>query len=301
MFPVGLLAEFSEPAITFEVIRPKPIRPKPITSKQSAGTIMKLQTNVFLKAIQSGKPQIGLWVSLSQGFSAEIIAGAEFDWVLIDMEHSPNDLTSVMHQLQVFAAYGTTAIVRPQWNDPVLVKRLLDIGAPGLLFPMVQTSEEAAAAVAATRYPPNGIRGVSGTTRANKFGRVSDYFQRIDEETAVLIQAETLSAIAQVEALGETNGVDGVFFGPADIAADMGFLGQPMHDAVWEKILPAAKRLMEKGIPVGTLVLDPDFATLLIKEGFSFVACGSDTSLLSKGADALIQRMRKGQSQENGC
>ncbi|MCE2517017.1 MAG: HpcH/HpaI aldolase/citrate lyase family protein [Alphaproteobacteria bacterium] len=248
-------------------------------------------TNPFLAAIKSGTPQIGLWLSLANPFSAEAIASAGFDWVLVDMEHSPNDLRSVVAQLQVFAAFDTTAIVRPAWNDAVLVKRLLDSGAEGLLFPMVQTADEAAAAVAATRYPPRGIRGVSGTTRANHFGRREDYFTRIEDETAVIVQVETRSALAQAEAIAATGGVDGVFFGPADIAADMGLLGQPNHPDVWAAIRPVATALMAKNIPVGTLVMDPAFAKGLITEGFSFVACGSDAGLLARAADNLLKTM----------
>lgn len=253
---------------------------------------MTLAENKFLAGLAAGQAQIGLWSSLATGFAAEVVAGAGFDWVLIDMEHSPNDLNSVMAQLQTFAAYPGTALVRPEWNDPVLVKRLLDAGAPGLLFPMIQSVDEARAAVAATRYPPNGIRGVSGTTRANKFGRVKDYFTRIDDETAVLLQVETKAAVSIATEIGSVDGVNGVFFGPADIAADIGLLGQPMHDDVWALVMPAAKALMAAGIPVGTLVMDPVFARKLVDEGFSFVACGSDTGLLARGADALRDRMR---------
>lgn len=253
---------------------------------------MKLATNPFLAALRTGRPQIGIWVTLSDPFAAEAVAGAGFDWALIDMEHSPNDLRSVMAQLQVFAAYKTTAIVRPEWNDLVLVKRLLDIGAPGLLFPMVQTAAEAAKAVASTRYPPRGMRGVSSTTRANKFGRVADYFARIEDETAVFLQIETRVAVAQAEEIAATDGCSGVFFGPADIAADIGMLGQPMNPAVWELILPAAKRLIAKGVPVGTLVTDAVFARKLLSEGFTFVACGIDAGLLARGADNLLKTMQ---------
>lgn len=253
---------------------------------------MNLPENPFLKAIRSGESQIGLWVTLSSPFAAEMVAGAGFDWALIDMEHSPNDLTSVMAQLQVFAAYDTTPVVRPEWNDAVLVKRLLDAGAPGLLFPMVQNVDEAESAVRATRYPPRGIRGVSGSTRANRFGRIKDYFTRIEEETAVLIQVETQVAVSASADIGELDGVDGVFFGPADIAADMGLLGKPLDDAVWDLIRPAARRLMDLNIPVGTLVTDRDFAKRLVDEGFSFVACGTDSGLLANGADGLARFMR---------
>jgi 4-hydroxy-2-oxoheptanedioate aldolase len=253
---------------------------------------MKLPTNKFLASIRGGQPQIGLWLGLASAFATEAVAGAGFDWLLIDTEHSPNDLSSVMAQLQVLAAHPVTPIVRPDWNDTVLVKRLLDIGAPGLLFPMVQTPDEAARAVAATRYPPRGVRGVSGCTRANGFARMSDYFSRIEEETAVIVQVETRAAIEQSLRIGQVDGVDGVFFGPADIAADLGLLGKPNDPAVWEVIRPAARKLMDAGIPVGTLVFDPAFAKGLLAEGFSFVACGSDAAILARGADALISKMR---------
>ncbi len=253
---------------------------------------MNVKPNAFLAKLRAGTPQIGVWVGLASPFAAEIIAGAGFDWAMIDMEHSPNDLTSVLGQLQAFAAYDTTAMVRPEWNDAVLVKRLLDIGAPGLLFPMVQSVEEAKKAVAATRYPPNGIRGVSTSTRANKFGRVTDYFSKAEGELAVLLQVETRAAVNLAVEIGQVQGCDGVFFGPADIGADMGILGQPMHSDIWDFILPAAKRLMAAGIPVGTLVGDSTFARRLLDEGFTFVACGVDASILSRGADALVQSMK---------
>ena len=253
---------------------------------------MKLPPNRFLAGLREGRPQIGMWLSLSSGFAAEAVAGAGFDWLLIDTEHSPNDIRSVMTQLQVLAAHEVTPIIRPDWNDPVLVKRLLDIGAPGLLFPMVQNVAEAERAVAATHYPPQGIRGVSGCTRANGFGRMTDYFDRVAEETAVLIQVETRAAIEQVAQIGAVDGVHGVFFGPADIAADMGLLGQPMHPAVWELIRPTAKKLIAAGIKVGTLVFDTAFAGDLIEEGFAFVACGSDAVMLARGADSLAATMR---------
>ncbi len=253
---------------------------------------MKLPQNPFLAAIRAGKPQIGIWISLCSPFAAEAVAGAGFDWALLDMEHSPNDLTMVMGQLQVFAAYETTALVRPEWNDPVLVKRVLDIGAPGLLFPMVQSVEEATKAVASTRYPPRGMRGVSGTTRANKFGRITDYFTRAEDETAILLQVETRAAVALAEQIGAVEGVDGVFFGPADISADMGLLGQVMHADVWALIMPVARKLIAAGIPVGTLVTEATFARKLLDEGFSFVACGTDAGLLARGADNLLKTMK---------
>jgi 4-hydroxy-2-oxoheptanedioate aldolase len=259
---------------------------------------MKMPTNPFLAAIREGRPQIGLWVSLSSNYAAEVVAGAHFDWLLVDMEHAPSDMGTVLGQLQAIAPHGSTAIVRPPWNDTVMVKRLLDMGAPGLLFPMVQSVAEAEQAVAACRYPPNGVRGVAGSIRANNFGRIGDYFAKADDEVAVIVQVETQSAVAQALEIGQMDGVDGVFFGPADIAADMGLLGKHMSDEVWDLILTAARKLMDVGIPVGTLVTDPAFAQKLLAEGFTFVACGTDTNLLAKGADALLAQMRAATGKE---
>lgn len=253
---------------------------------------MKLASNPFTQSLKRGEKQLGLWISLSSGFAAEVTAPAGFDWALIDMEHSPNDYFSVLGQLQAFAATNTTPVVRVEWNDPVAVKRLLDLGAPGLLFPMIQTVEEAEQAVAATRYPPRGIRGFSGGTRATKHGRVSDYLDRVEDETTVLLQIESRSAIEQAVDIGSVDGVTGVFFGPADIAADMGKLGKPLDAEVWDLIRPAAKALMAKGIPVGTLVNNADFAAELLNEGFSFVACGTDTVLLARATDALLASVK---------
>jgi 4-hydroxy-2-oxoheptanedioate aldolase len=253
---------------------------------------MKLNANTFLEAIRAGKPQIGLWVSLGSGFSAEAVAGAGFDWVLIDMEHAPTELGAVLAQMQAFAAYDGAVIVRPPWNDAVLVKRLLDAGAPNILFPMVQNTAEAQSAVAAMCYPPRGIRGVSGLTRATKFGRVKDYFAQADDYLGTIVQVETLAAMQIAAEIGAVDGVDGVFFGPADIGADMGILGNPNHPDIWAAIRPVARKLMNKGIPVGTLVFDATFAKELLAEGFNFVACGSDLQILARGADALLKSMR---------
>ncbi|MEJ6404308.1 HpcH/HpaI aldolase family protein [Yoonia sp. 2307UL14-13] len=255
---------------------------------------MNLAENPFARAIAADTPQIGVWISLCNNVSAEVMAHAGFDWAVIDMEHTVNDYASVLSQLQVFSASPTTAIVRPEWNDPVIVKRLMDLGVQGLLFPMIQTVEEAQKAVAATRYPPKGIRGVAGATRASKFGRITDYLDRVDDETTVILQLESAAAIAKAEDIASVDGVSGIFFGPADIAADLGLVGQPMHPDVWALIKPAAKRLRTIGIPVGTLVLDPDFATDLLKEDFTFVACGIDTSLLARAADGVLAQVKDG-------
>ena len=255
---------------------------------------MNLLKNPFTHALAGGDKQIGLWISLCSNFVAEVTAHAGYDWALIDMEHSPNDYFSVLAQMQAFAASDTTAIVRVEWNNTVAVKRLLDLGAPGILFPMIQTVEEAEKAVAATRYPPHGVRGVSGATRATKFGRITDYVSRVEDETTVLLQLETRMAVEQAEAIAAVDGVHGIFFGPGDIAADIGKVGKPMDPEVWELIKPAAKKLIDKGVPVGTLVLDPTFVAELLNEGFTFVACGTDASLLAKASDNLLAAVKGG-------
>lgn len=255
---------------------------------------MKLKPNAFTAALARGDKQIGLWITLCSNFVADVTAPAGYDWALIDMEHSPNDYQSVLGQLQAYAASDTTAIVRVEWNDTVAVKRLLDLGAPGILFPMIQSVDEAEQAIAATRYPPRGVRGVAGATRATKFGRITDYVARVEDETTVLLQLETRAAVEQAEAIAKVDGVNGIFFGPGDIAADIGKVGKPMDPEVWALIKPAAQKLIARGIPVGTLVLDPAFATELLNEGFTFVACGTDASLLAKASDHLLATVKSG-------
>lgn len=254
---------------------------------------MPMPENPFHDALSSRRPQVGIWCSLASNYAAEVVAPAGFDWALIDMEHSPNEIPSVLGQLQAFAAYPTTAIVRPTHNDPVLVKRLLDLGAQGLLFPMVQSVEEAEQAVAAARYPPRGIRGVSGTTRANAFGRHKDYFDKVESRTTVIVQLETAEALDRADAIAAVDGVDAVFFGPADIAAAIGRLGQPLHEDVWNRVRPLARRLNEAGVAVGTLVQDTDFAAELFRDGFTFVACGQDNAMLARAADRLNEVVRQ--------
>lgn len=253
---------------------------------------MELASNPFTRALAAREKQIGLWISLCSNLAAEVVSTAGYDWALIDMEHSANDYFSVLGQLQTFASSSTTALVRVEWNDAVAVKRLLDLGAPGLLFPMIQTVREAEMAVAATRYPPRGIRGVSGSTRATAFGRITDYAARVEEETAVLLQLETRAAVEHAEAIAAVDGVSGIFFGPADIAADIGKLGKPLDPEVWALIKPAAQKLIAKGMPVGTLVTDPAFAAALLNEGFTFVAIATDTGLLARAADAALAQTK---------
>src|SRR5688500_1234560 len=193
---------------------------------------MDMPLNPFKRALKAGQLQIGLWSSLSSHVSVEVIAGAGFDWLLLDTEHSPNELPMVHSQLQ--AAVGGTAhpVVRPPWNDTVMIKRLLDVGVQSFLIPYVQDEAEARAAVAATRYPPEGVRGFASASRSSRFGRVKDYHARAAEEICVLVQVESREALGNLEAIARVEGVDGVFIGPGDLSAGLGHLGNPGHPEV---------------------------------------------------------------------
>lgn len=255
---------------------------------------MKMPQNRFKAALREGRAQIGIWSSLCSNIVADVLGTAGFDWALIDMEHSPNELPSVLGQLQAYEVGGTTAIVRPPWNDPVVFKRLLDIGALTLLVPMVQSAEEAQLAVRATRYPPHGIRGVSLTTRTNRYGRIADYLDRVEDEICVLVQVETRAGLERIDEIAAVDGVDGVFFGPADMSAALGHIGKLAHPEVVAAIAAAHRRVAAAGKPSGILVGDPDQAIRWVSEGFLFVACGSDLSLLARGAERLGRQVREG-------
>src|SRR5204862_490183 len=208
---------------------------------------MDLPRNAFKHALAAGKPQIGLWSSLSSNYSVEVIAGAGFDWLLLDMEHSPNDLESLLAQLQAAAPYGTHPVVRVPWNDMVTIKRVLDVGAQSLLVPYVSSAEEANAAVSFTRYPPKGVRGVAGTTRATRFGRIKDYARRAHEEICLLVQVETQAGLDAIEAICGIEAVDGVFVGPADLHASLGHTGEIANPDVKPLIDDAIRRIRKAG------------------------------------------------------
>ena len=253
---------------------------------------MELPQNAFKRALAAGRPQIGLWSSLASNYSVEAIAGAGFDWLLLDTEHSPNDLESVLSQLQAAAAYPTSAVVRIAINDAVLIKRYLDIGVQSLLIPMVNSAEEARAAVAATRYPPDGMRGIASTTRANRFGRVAGYARRAAEETCVLVQVETRQAIDNLDAILAVEGVDGVFIGPGDLHASLGFAGEQSNPAVLPVIDEGIKRIRRSGKAPGILTGNEELARRWLGLGALFVAVGADVGILVRGADALAKKFK---------
>lgn len=253
---------------------------------------MELPVNPFKRAIAAGQQQLGLWSSLSSNYSVEVIAGSGYDWILLDTEHSPNDLEAVLSQLQAAAPYPTNAVVRVAWNDMVLIKRYLDVGAQSLLIPYVQNADEARAAVAATRYPPVGVRGVAGTTRASRFGRVKNYAKTAHEELCVLVQVETRQALDNIEAICAVEGVDGVFIGPADLHASLGYTGETGNAAVVPLIEDAIRRIRQAGKAPGVLTSVEAEVRRYIAAGCLFTAVGSDVGLLARGSEQLLARFR---------
>ncbi len=251
---------------------------------------MKIPHNTFKAALQAGQPQIGLWVGLADATAAEALALTGYDWLLLDGEHAPNDPRTVLDQLRAVAPYPTHPVVRPVQGEVAQVKQYLDIGAQTLLVPMVDTAEEAARMVRATRYPPLGIRGVGAAlARASRWNQVEDYIAAADDQMCLLVQAETPRAMENLDAIAAVPGVDGVFFGPADLSASMGFRGQPGHPAVQEAILQGIAKVRAAGKAPGILTADPALARRYLEAGALFVAVGVDTSLLVQAATRLRQ------------
>ena len=254
---------------------------------------MNLPENAFKRALARGKPQIGLWSSLSSNYTVEVIAGAGFDWILLDSEHSPADIENLLTQLQAAAPYPTHPVVRIPWNDMVTIKRVLDIGAQSLLVPYVSTAAEAKAAVSYTRYPPAGVRGVAGTTRATRFGRIADYARRAHEEICLLVQVETQGALDNIEAICGMDGVDGVFIGPADLHASLGHPGEIANPKVKPMIDEAIRRIRKSGKAPGILTPNEADARHWLDCGALFVAVGADVGILARGAEALAAKFKK--------
>jgi len=252
-----------------------------------------LPPNSFKAALAEGRPQVGLWSSLCSNITAEILAESGFDWILIDTEHAPNEVPGVLSQLQAMRGGTAEPVVRCAWNDTVLMKRILDIGARSILVPFVQNAQEAEAAVAATRYPPLGRRGVSVAPRANRYGRVSDYHRKAHLDICVLVQVETRAAVGQIEAIAAVDGVDGIFIGPSDLAADLGHLANTRHPEVQGLIAQSCARIRAAGRGAGMLTGDPEEAARYFDMGFTFVAVGSDLGILAQGAAKRAADLRE--------
>lgn len=245
--------------------------------------------NPFKTALAARQPQIGLWLSMADPYLAEAAATTGYDWLLIDGEHAPNDLRSTLGALQAMAAYPGQPVVRVVEGSTALIKQVLDIGAKSLLVPMVDTPEQARAIVAATQYPPRGVRGVgSAVGRSSRWSSRADYLAVADDEICLLVQAETVTALQNLEAICAVDGVHGVFIGPADLAASMGHRGNPGHPEVQAAIEGAMKTIVASGKAAGTLTSDPALARRYLDLGCTFVAVGVDVLLFTQAA-----RMRR--------
>jgi len=237
------------------------------------------------------RPLAGMWVCTGSPVVAEICAGGGLDWLLVDMEHGPNGLESVLAQLQAVAAYPVTPVVRVPAGDPVAIKQVLDLGAQNLLVPMVSSAAEAEAVVEAVRYPPRGRRGVgSALARSARWNRVDGYLADADEHVSLFVQVETAAAVDAAGAIAAVDGVDGVFVGPSDLAASMGLLGQQTHPDVVAAVLRAFDAVRGQGVPVGVNAFDPAVADSYLEAGASFVLVGADVALLARGSEALAAR-----------
>ena len=263
---------------------------------------MHTPTNRFKAALAQGQAQIGLWLALADAYTAEIVAGTGYDWLLVDGEHAPNDLRSILHQLQAIAsatsalAPGATpphAIARVPVGDTALIKQYLDIGAQTLLVPMIDTAQQAQALVSATRYAPEGVRGMgSALARSSRWQAYPQYVHEANQQVCLLVQAETVEAMRNLDAIAATPGVDGVFIGPADLSASMGHPGNPGHPDVQAAILDGIARILRAGKAPGILATSEAQARQWLAAGALFVAVGVDTMLLASAAADLVARFR---------
>jgi 4-hydroxy-2-oxoheptanedioate aldolase len=247
----------------------------------------------FKQTLAQGRPLLGLWQALANNYTADICARAGYDWLLFDGEHSPNTAQTLLSQLQAVAPFAVEPIARVPAGDPVLIKQYLDIGFATLLVPMIDTADQAAAVVAACRYPPHGIRGVaSATARATGFGADPDYLREVAERITVIVQIESRQALENIDAIAATSGVDALFIGPADLSASLGHLGNPGHGDVQQAIAMAKARIDAAGKPAGIFALSPDDAKRRMNQGFGFISIGTDVGLLAKGAASLLAAVR---------
>lgn len=254
---------------------------------------MEMPINWFKQRLKPRAGLIGLWVALAETYCVEIAAGAGFDWLLLDAEHAPNDLRSLVTQLQVMAAYPVDPLVRLSSDHTVHVKQVLDLGCPTVLAPMIESAEQAAALVRACRYPPAGLRGVgSALARASRWNRIGDYLAHADAQLCVLAQVESERGLAALDAIAATPGIDGLFIGPADLSASMGYRGQPGHPVVQAAIDGAIGRCVERGVPIGILSADEALCRHYLELGAAYVGVGADTTLLAKATQSLAARFR---------
>lgn len=254
---------------------------------------MQIPHNAFRAALRAGQSPIGCWIGFADPGVAEALATCGFDWLLLDGEHGPNTPRTVLDQLRAIAPYPVQAVVRPVEANVALVKQYLDVGAQTLLIPMVDTPEQAALMVSAMHYPPKGIRGMGAAlARASRWNQIADYVHQASEQMCLLVQAETTLAMQNLDAIARTQGVDGVFFGPADLSASMGLSGQPNHPQVQHAIVQGIATVRAAGKAAGVLATDNAVANKYLQAGAQFVAVGVDTTLLVRAATTLAGQFK---------
>jgi len=255
---------------------------------------MQMPRNEFKRALAAGQTQIGLFLGLANAYTAEVLATAGFDWLLIDGEHGPNDLRSILDQLQALAPCPACAVVRSVDHDTARIKQLLDVGVQTLMVPMVESAAQAQTLVRAMCYPPRGMRGVgTAMARAARWNGVKDYFAQADQEMCLILQIESTAGLAALDALLKVDGVDGVFIGPSDLAASMGHLGRPGHPDVVAAVEGAIRKIAAAGRAVGVFSTDPATAAHYQSMGARFLLVGVDALLLRNAAVTLADTFKK--------
>lgn len=258
---------------------------------------MPAPKNLFKQALKEGRAQIGLWQALANPYTVEISAGAGYDWLLLDGEHAPNDVPLLVSQLQAMKGTASHAVIRPPVGETWIIKQMLDIGAQTLLIPMVDSKEMAETMVKAVRYPPHGVRGVGAAlARASAFNRIADYLPTANDEICLLLQVESRAGLEALDAIALTDGVDGVFIGPADLAADMGYLGKPGAPEVQAEVEKALAKIQSHGKAAGILIGDLSLAKRYLELGATFVAIGNDVTLLANATTKLLDDFKKAEA-----
>ena len=251
---------------------------------------MPAPVNSFKAALKAKQPQVGFWLALANPYTAELCAGAGFDFLVFDGEHAPNDVPILLSQLQAVAPYGAAPVLRPPVGQTHLIKQFLDIGGQNILVPIIETAEQAAEMVAAVRYPPNGVRGVATLTRASRFGHISDYLATADEQICLMLQVETKRGLENLDEILKVDGVDGIFIGPSDTAAALGHLGNPGHPDVQAVIEDCFRRILAAGRAPGVLMVNEETAKRYLELGALFVAVGTDVGVLMQGVSGIAER-----------
>ncbi len=253
---------------------------------------MKIPKNAFLESLKQGQSQFGIWASFPCSATVEALSYSTYDWMLIDAEHAPISLDTLHAQLQAASSGALEVVVRPPECQQTLVKRLLDLGVQNFMFPMIDTPEQALAAVSYTRYPPHGVRGIAGATRASKYGRIDQYLHTAHTQVAVVVQLESLQAIRNARAIAEVDGINACFIGPNDLAASMGYPGDLKHPAVVAAVDEAIHAVQQASKCVGILCSSYEDAALFHAKGVRMIACGSDARLLTRAADAMGSKLK---------